>query len=77
MKKRWKARNGLVFNPLGGLHFVHSDKFEAQSMVEGLNADLGRGIKQTWMPGVSTFREDVLDSYRLKGFFKNNRRRIK
>lgn len=76
MDKRWKVKNGMVINPLGGLHFAPRNKFEAQPMVDGLNADLDRGVKQTWMPGVGFFKSDnVLDPHRLKGFFKKRKRK--
>ncbi len=75
MEKRWKARNGMVFNPLGGLHFAPRNKFEAQPMVDGLNFDLDHYVKQTWMPGVGFYKQDVLDPHRWKGVFKKGKRK--
>ena len=54
MTKQWTYSGRYIFTPEGKLHATMDDAYR---MVAKLNKDLNAGVRQTWMPGVESFKE--------------------
>ncbi len=64
---KWFIVGNRLYNPNGDFQFESRNIWLLIKFRKRLNDDMKRGEKQTWMPGVDSFKQNSYDPHKWKG----------